>query len=161
MAWDAFLTVEGITGESKRAGHEGQIPIIAFSFGGTNPSSVGVGSGGGTGTVALSSFNITKKTDASSAELFQQMCQGVHFPTAEITMYKSGGEEALAFLGYTFEEVYVDSIQWSGAEGGDNIPMENVTFSFGKVTIEYVEQNPDGTAGGVHAGSWDVRTRTP
>ena len=160
MAWDAFLTVEGISGESQRSGHEGQIEIIAFGFGGSNPSSVGVGGGGGTGTVSLSSFNITKKTDASSAELFQKMCQGTHYPTAEITMYKSGGDQSLAFLKYQFEEVYVDSIQWSGASGGDNIPMESVSMSFGKVTIEYVEQNPDGTAGGSHAGSWDLRTRT-
>ncbi len=159
MAWDAYLTVEGVSGESQRSGHEGQIEIIAFSFGGSNPSSVGVGGGGGTGTVNLSSFTVTKKTDASSAELFQQMCQGVHFPTAELTMYKSGGAAALPYLVYKFEELYVDSIQWSGSEGGDNIPMETVSFSFGKVVVEYTEQNPDGTAGGVHVGQWDVRTR--
>ena len=160
-AWDAFLEVDGVSGESQRAGHEGQIELRAFDFGGTNPSSVGVGSGGGTGTVNLSSFNFMKKTDASSAEMFQRMCTGTHFPTATLTMYKSGGDAALDYLLFEFEEVYVDNITWSGSEGGDGVPDESVSFSFGKVVITYNEQNPDGTKGGAHVGSWDNRTGTP
>jgi type VI secretion system secreted protein Hcp len=156
MAWDAYLTVDGVSGESKRSGHEGQIEITSFQFGASNPSSVGTGGGGGTGTVSLSSFNITKKTDAASAELFQHCCTGQHFPTAKLTLYKSGGT-ALDYLVYDFEEVFVDHITWTGQEGGDNIPHENVSFSFGKVSITYAEQNADGTRGGDHVGSWDLR----
>ena len=162
MAWDAYMTVDGVSGESQRKGHEGEIEVISFSFGGSNPSSVGVGSGGGTGTVNLSSFNMMKKTDAASAEMFAHMCSGKHFPTGTVTLYKSGGDAgALAYLVYEFEELYVDNIQWSGSEGGDNIPMESVSMSYGKVVITYTEQKPDGTAGGDHVGSWDVRTGTP
>lgn len=160
MAWDAFLTLDGVTGESQRAGHEGEIELISFSFGANNPSSIGIGSGGGTGTVSLSSFNVMKKTDASSVGMFRASCMGQHFPTAKATLYKSGGEEPLQYLVFDFEEVYVDNIQWSGSEGGDNVPMEAVSFSFGKVTITYTQQNPDGTAGGDFQGSWDVRTGT-
>lgn len=159
MAWDAYLTVEGVSGESKRSGHEGQIDITSFSFGASNPSSVGHGGGGGTGTVNVSSFVITKKTDAASAEMFQKCCQGEHFPTGKLTLYKSGGSGgALDYLVYEFEELYVDAIQWSGMDGGDNVPQEVISFSFGKVSITYAEQNPDGTRGGDHVGSWDVRT---
>ena len=143
MAWDAYLVVAGITGESKREGHEGEIEIISFSFGGSNPSSVGLGGGGGTGTVSLSSFNIMKKTDATSCEMFQAMCTGEHFDEAVLVLYKSGGKAgALPYLVYTFEE---------------NIPMESVSFSFGRIEITYTEQNEDGTAGGDHQGMWDVR----
>ena len=160
MAWDAFLTLEGVKGESQRKGHEGEIEIISFSFGAHNPSSIGVGSGGGTGKVSLSSFNVMKKTDASSVGMFRASCLGQHFPTAELALYKSGGDKPLLYLKFAFEEVYVDSLQWSGAEGGDNIPMENVSYSFGKVEIVYTQQNPDGTAAGDFTGSWDVRTGT-
>ena len=78
MAWDAYLTVEGVSGESKRSGHEGEIEIQSFSFGASNPSCVGHGGGGGTGSVNVSSFSIMKKTDAASAELFQKCCLGEH-----------------------------------------------------------------------------------
>lgn len=162
MAWDAYLTVEGVSGESTREGHEGEIELKAFAFGANNASSVGIGGGGGTGTVVLSSFNVHKKTDAASAELFQHCCTGEHFPTATLTMYKSGGAGgALPYLVYEFEEVYVENISWSGAEGGDNIPEEDVSFAFGKVIITYTEQNVDGTAGGDHVGSWDLRSGRP
>lgn len=162
MAWDAYMTVEGVSGESKREGHEGEIEIISFNFGASNPSSVGVGGGGGTGTVNLSEFSVVKKTDAASAELFQHCCSGEHFPTGKVTLYKSGGGGgALDYLVYEFEELYVSSIQWSGSDSGDPVPEEIVQFSFGKVEITYAEQNPDGTRGGDHLGSWDVRTRTP
>lgn len=162
MAWDAYLTIEGVSGESKREGHEGEIEIISFSFGAHNPSSVGTGGGGGTGTVNLSSFSIMKKSDAASAELFQHCCDGEHFPTGTLTLYKSGGGGGpLDYLVYKFEEMYVTSIQWSGADGGDPVPHESVDFDFGRVEITYAEQNPDGTRGGDHVGSWDVRTRRP
>lgn len=160
--WDAYMTVEGITGESLREGHEGEIELESFSFGGNNISSVGSGKGGGTGTVSLSEFSIMKKTDATSAELFQMMCDGEHFPTGKVTLYKSGGSAGpLDYLVYEFEELYVSSINWSGADGPDPIPHETVSFAFGKVKITYSEQNKDGTKGGDHVGSWDVRTRRP
>lgn len=161
MAWDAYLTVDGVSGESQRKGHEGEIEIISFSFGGSNPSSVGIGSGGGTGTVNLSSVNFVKMTDAASAELFKHMCMGKHFPKAKMTAYKSGGDKPLDYLIFEFEEFYVDNISWSGSQGGSEIPTESVSASFGSVKITYNEQNPDGTKGGAHEGGWDVRTGEP
>ena len=154
MAWDAYLTLEGVSGESKRDGHEGEIEVLSFSFGASNPSGIGVGGGAGTGTVSLSGFNVVKNFDASSAEIFQRCCTGEHFPEAKMTIYKAGGEKALAYLVYDFEEVFVDNVSWSG--GGD-IPTENINLTFGKVTVTYTEQSADGTAFGDHVGSWDVR----
>jgi type VI secretion system secreted protein Hcp len=160
MAWDAFLILDDtVKGESRRAGHEEQIELISFSFGASNPASIGVGSGGGSGTVSLSSFNIMKKTDASSVGMFKACCLGQHFPTASIELYKSGGD-ALLYLKFDFEEVFVDNIQWSGAEGGDGVPLESVSFSFGKVEVTYTKQAPDGTADGDFVSSWDIRAGT-
>jgi len=160
--WDAYLTVDGVTGESQRAGHEGEIEIISFDFSATNPSSVGIGKGGGVGAVNLSSFNVMKKTDAASADLFKHCCSGKHFPTAKVTLYKAGGDGgALDYLVYEFEEVYVDHIQWSGAEGSDGIPSESVSFSFGKFVVTYNQQDEKGAKAGSFMGSWDVRTKTP
>lgn len=160
--WDAYLTVEGVESESLREGHEGEIEVLAFQFGGSNISSVGQGGGGGTGVVSLSEFTVQKKTDAGSAELFKHMCTGEHFPTAKLTLYKSGGSAGpLDYLVYDFEEVYCTNISWSGAEGGDPVPHEAVSFSFGSVLVTYKIQGEDGTAQGNKTGGWDVRTRTP
>ncbi len=162
MAWDAFLTVDGVQGESRRKGHEGEIELLSFSFGASNPSSIGIGGGGGVGKVSLSAFNLMKYTDASSAELFKQCCSGKHFPTAKVILYKAGGEGGpLDYLIYEFEEVYVSDIQWSGSEGGDGIPVESVSFNFGKVVVTYNQQSESGAKVGSFMGSWDVRMGTP
>ncbi len=158
MAFDAFMKFDGITGESQDHEHKGEIELLSFSFGGSNASSVGRGQGGGAGKVNLTSFNVMKYTDATSPQLFQKMCQGAHFKTVKVTLRKAGGDKPLNYLVYDFEEVFVDNMQWSGSTGGDDTPMENLSFSYGKVVITYTQQKADGTAAGNQVGGWDVRS---
>lgn len=154
MAMDAFLELDGVEGESTRKGFEGKIALINFSMGAHNPSSIGDGGGGGKNKVTLSPFNIMKQTDKASAALFQACCKGSHFPKAKVTLHKAGGEEALDFLVYEFEKVYIEDIQWSGSSGGDD-PMENISLAYGKVTITYTPQSETGAKGSPVVASWD------
>lgn len=158
MAFDAFLEIEGVAGESRRKGFEKKIEIFSFSFGASNPTTIGAGSGGGAGKVSLSSFNVMKKTDASSTALFNACCKGKHFTKGSITLHKAGGDSAVDFVKYQFEELFVSSIQWSGSNGGDDTPTESVAFSFGKVEITYTPQNADGSKGTPVVGMWDQRS---
>jgi type VI secretion system secreted protein Hcp len=156
MAFDSFIKFPGVEGESKRKGFEKQIEILSYSLGASNPSTIGTGGGGGAGKASISSFNFMKKTDITSPILFQTCCQGGHFDKVSVTLNKAGGKAAVDFLKYEFEQVFVDSIQWSGSSGGDDTPMESVSLSFGKVVITYVGQNPDGTKGATKVGQWDL-----
>ncbi len=157
MAFDAYLKLEGVDGESKNELAEGQIEVIGFSFGGQNQSSVGVGGGGGAGTVSLSSLNIMKKTEAGSAVLFQHLCTGQHFDTGTLTLYKSGGDAgALPYLTLNFKTMFCDSIQWSGSQGGDDVPSESVSFAFNAVEFKYKIQDEKGNATGEKVGAWDI-----
>lgn len=155
MAFDAFLELEGVKGESVRKGHEGHIELMSFSFGANNPTTIGSGGGGGAGKVSLSPFSVVKATDAASPIIFQNCCQGKHFPKATLTLYKAGGEEAVDYLKYEFEKVFVEDVNWSGASGGDDRPMESVAFAYGKVTMTYTPQSESGTKGSPVVGSWD------
>ncbi len=157
MAFDAYLEIPGVDGESKNELAEGQIEVIGFSFGGQNQSSVGVGGGGGAGVVSLSSLNIMKKTEAGSAVLFQHMCTGQHFDTGKLTLFKSGGDGGpLPYLTLHFRTMFCDSIQWSGSQGGDDIPSESVSFAFEAVKFEYAVQDEKGNAKGTKEGMWDI-----
>ncbi len=40
------------------------------------------------------------------------------------------------------------------------LPMEQISFNYAKVTIEYHEQKDDGSLGGVKTHSYDVKTGT-
>ena len=160
MAFDTFLKLSGVDGESTRKGFEKQIEILSFSLGASNPTTVGSGSAGlSGGKVTVSSFNIMKKTDCASPVMFQKLCIGDHFDTANVVLNKASGEKssALAFLKYDFEQVFVESIQWSGSTGGDDTPTESVSFAFGKVTITYTQQTAGGTAGKPVVAKYDIQ----
>jgi type VI secretion system secreted protein Hcp len=159
MAFDAFLKLDGVTGESKDAKHTGEMEIFSFSFGAANSTTIGSASGGaGGGKASFHPFSFMKKTDKASPVLYQNCCQGVHIATGALTLRKSGGTP-LEYLKWKFKELFVDSIAWSGASGGDDAPMESVTFVYGQMTIDYQPQNAQGQAeGGAVHGGWDVTT---
>jgi type VI secretion system secreted protein Hcp len=162
MAFDAFLKIEGVDGESTRAGFEKQIELLSFSWGASNSVTMGsAGGGGGGGKASVSSFNCLKATDAASPTLFQGCCAGKHYPKAKVTLRKAGGDAPVDYLVYEFEKVYVDSIQWSGSSGGDDRPTESLGISFGKVTVTYTGQSATGAAASPVVGSWDLTLVSP
>jgi type VI secretion system secreted protein Hcp len=161
MALEAFLKIEGIPGESRKQGHADEIDILSFSFGASNPTTVGKGTGAGASQVSISSFNIMKSTDLSSTALFLRCAKGEHIPTALVTLRKAGGTNPLEYLQYKFTKVYVDNIQWSAASGGDDMPTESLSLAFEKVEIVYSSQADDGTAKKTVGSGWDIPSGTP
>jgi type VI secretion system secreted protein Hcp len=166
MAFDTFLKIEGpeVKGECTAKGFEGQFEIYSFSWGASNPVTIGSGSTGvSAGKVSISSFNVMKKTETASATLFSAICTGQHFDKATVTLRKATGESGgqAMFLQYIFENVMVESIQWSGSTGGDDTPTESLSFAFGKVSITYMKQGAKvGTLAVGGTASWDQTTVT-
>ena len=167
MSFDTFLKFTGgndVTGESTAKGHEGEIEIYSFSFGASNPTTVGSGSTGlSAGKCSLSGFNAMKKTELSSCKLFSACCAGQHYEKACVQLRKAtgvaGGQQT--FLQYDFEDVLIESIQWSGSTGGDDTPTESISVAFGKVTITYSTQDDDsGAMTPKGNASWDQTTVT-
>jgi len=161
MAFDTFLDIAEVPGESTAKGMEGKIEIYSFSWGASNPTTVSSGATGlSAGKVSISSFNVMKKTEKSSPKLFQACCAGKHFATAKVTMRKASGDAGQkAFLTYTFTDIMVESVQWSGSSGGDDTPTESVSFAFAKVAVSYQQQDSKGgSVGNAVDASWDLTT---
>ncbi|WP_165230993.1 Hcp family type VI secretion system effector [Aquisphaera insulae] len=159
MAFDTYLKIDSVDGESQQSNHEKWIEIYSFSWGASNPTTVGPGSGGlSAGRVSVSSFNVMKKTEASSATLFAACATGKHFKDATVEMSKATGDGGQkVFLKYVFSDVLIESIQWSGSTGGDDSPTESLSIAFAKVAINYFKQ--DETTGAMApAGdaTWDL-----
>ena len=166
MAYDAFMWLKGGAPEAKGETTDktykdkNAFEIYSFSWGASNPVNIGSASGGaGAGKVSISSFNIMKKTDSASPALFLNCCKGQHFTEGHVVLRKAGGD-ALEYLTYDFEEVFVESVQWSGSSGGDDTPTESVSFAFGKVDLKYTPQKGKGEKGTAIPASWDIRQNT-
>jgi type VI secretion system secreted protein Hcp len=162
MPFDSYMKITGpdVNGEATAKEMEKYIEIYSFSWGASNPTTVGPGSSGlSAGRAAVSSFNVMKKSETSSANLFAACCGGQHYKKADVYLRKATGVDGgqKTFLKYSFEDVMVESIQWSGSSGGDDTPTESVSMAFAKVTIEYYKQAEDtGSMTKVGNATWDL-----
>ena len=161
MAYDAFLKLDGVKGETTDAGMAGATEVYSFSWGASNPVTIGSQStGSGGGKVSLSSFSFMKKLDSSSPTLLKNCCTGTHFATGSLELRKAGGEQAV-YLKYDFEEVYVESYQVSGSSGGDDTPTESLSVTFKSILMTYSQQGAGGKMVPGKPAGWDVTTNKP
>ncbi len=134
--------------------------IYSFSWGASNPVNIGSqGGGASAGKVSISSFNVMRKNDKASPKLFQTCASGGHFGKATVVMRKSGQDAKKAgeaFNIYKFKKVFVESVQWSGSAGGDDVPTESVSFAFGAVEMEYKPQDATGKLGTAVTATWSL-----
>jgi type VI secretion system secreted protein Hcp len=158
MAFDTWLKLDAIDGEGTATGFEKQIEIYSFSWGASNPVTVGAsGRGIGASKVSISSFNIMKKLDSASPHLFEKCCTGTHIKQVTVTMRKAGGKQEI-FHKLEFETCMIESVQWSGSSGGDDTPTESVSIAFLKVDLGYAKQKKEGGVEGMVTKIWNLAT---
>jgi type VI secretion system secreted protein Hcp len=153
MAVDMFLKLD-IAGESRDDKHAGEIDIASWSWGMTQSASTHMGSGGGSGKVAVNDVQITKFVDKATPNLHLACCTGKHYPQVLLTIRKAG-DKPVEYYKLTMEEVLISSIQ-IGGHGGDDRLTESVTLNFAKFKEEYTPQKADGTGDAAVEGSFDI-----
>lgn len=134
MAFDAFLKIEGIDGESSNVKHKGEIEVLSFSWN-LKQSISSVGGGGGAGKTEVSDFNIVKHIDKASPQLMVAVCSGEHFRDALFTVEEPRGARGggAAFLKIKLSDVLISSFQTGG--GGSDQPMDQVSLNFAKIDV--------------------------
>ena len=149
MPFDAFLKIDGIEGESLDAKHKNEIDVLSFHWGITNPER---------GRARIQDFQVVKSIDLASPAIFDAVCSGDHIKEVQFTLRKAG-EGQQDFYKIHMEEVLISSQTPAGSTGGDAIPMEQVSFSFLKVEVEYRQQDPKGQLGDWVKSSCSPRNR--
>jgi type VI secretion system secreted protein Hcp len=142
---DYFLKIDGVPGES--VGKPGEIDLLAFSWGETQPGTAGQGGGAGAGKVAPQDFHFTKLVDKASPMLFVSCATGAHIKSAVVTARKAGGKQE-DYLIFKLSDVLISSYQTGGSAGSDVVPTEQFSLNFVKLEVAYKEQKADGTLGG-------------
>ena len=142
---DYFLKIEGVPGES--IGKPGEIDLLSFSWGETQPGTAGQGSGSGAGRVQAQDFHFTKRIDKSSPMLFVGCATGQHIKSATVTARKAGGKQE-DYLIFKMSDVLISAYQTGGSSGSDLVPTEQFSLNFVKLEVAYKEQKPDGSLGG-------------
>jgi len=153
--FDAFLKVEGAPGESKDEKHVDWIEITNFNHGVSQAFSTTVSSAGGATAerADFTTFNITKLVDKASPKLFEACFTGRHIKEVVIEVFRAGGNKE-KYLDVKMEKVLIANFTQGG---GDEFPVENVSFAPAKIVMTYIQQKrEDGTGGGQVTAGWDL-----
>ena len=150
MAFDAFLKIDGIEGESSDKTHKGEIEIESFSWGAANTGTGSVGGGAGAGKVSFQDFHFTMPISKASPALMQACATGKHFPTATLTCRKAGGSQ-VEFLKIKLADILVSSYSNGGSNGvdikQDELPVvDQLSLNFVKIDFLYTVDHTAETA---------------
>lgn len=151
---DYFLKIDGIVGESQDSKHKGEIQLESFSWGETQQAAAARGAGAGAGKVAMHDFHFAMKVNKASPHLMLACASGQHFKSAVLTARKAGKEQQ-EFLVYKFTDLLISSYQTAATV--DELPVDQIAFTFGQITVEYRSQTPTGALDTPVQAGWDVR----
>ena len=155
MAFDTFLKIDGIQGESTDAKHKDWIEVISYVWGLDQPTSASASTAGGGSTerASFEKLTISKELDKSSPKIALAGAKGTHIKEVKLELCRSGGDK-VKYMEYKLSDVIVSHIKVSGTEG---IPIEHINFDYGKIEWTYTQQRrADGMAAGQVASGWDL-----
>jgi type VI secretion system secreted protein Hcp len=154
MAVDILLKIEGVDGESLIQDHEGEIDVLAWSWGLSQTGTMHSGGGAGAGKVNVQDISFTKYVDKSSPNLIRACCNGEHFAEAVLVVRKAG-KDPLDYFKVTMSPVLVTSVA-TGGSGGEDRLTENVSLNFAKMEVGYTPQKEDGSGDAEVTLKWNI-----
>jgi type VI secretion system secreted protein Hcp len=159
MAFDAFLKISTIPGESTDDKHKDWIEVLSFSHGLHQPSSGARSSGGAASAerVNFQDFSVVKTLDKASPKLFLSCAKGEHIPEVKLELCRATGDKQ-KYMEYKMTDVLISGVRPGGsAHGGETLPLEEVSFNFGKVEVTYTEtDHKTGKPKGDVKANWDL-----
>jgi type VI secretion system secreted protein Hcp len=160
MAFDAFMKIDGIEGESTDDKHKGWIEITSFDTGVTQRSSATASSVGGASSerADFRDFIFSKALDKASPNLSLACAAGTHINNIVVEICRAG-DDPVKFMEYKMTNCIISGVSTSGDDGSNKgaFPEESVSIDYGKITWNYVQQKRagGGAAGNILSG-WDL-----
>ncbi len=159
MAFDAFLKIDGVPGESTDDKHKDWIEVLSFSWGVSQRASGSASTGGGATAerADFQDFSIVKALDKASPKIALACADGTHIKEVIIELCRAGGDK-VKYMEYKMSNAIISSVRPGGsAQGGETLPLEEVSFNYGKIEWTYTQQKrADGSGGGQVAAGWDL-----
>jgi len=156
MAFDGFIKIDGIEGESTDGVHRGWIEITDYDLGlGQKASSTASSAGGASAERAgFAVFSFSKLLDQASPGLALACAAGTHIDSIVVELCRAGTDKQ-RFMQYTFRNCLLSKFATSSDTG---FPRDDVAFVYGQVQWAYTRQNrKGGQASGNTASGWNLQ----
>ena len=113
------------------------------------------------GSVSVSTLQIMKSVDGTSAPLLMKMLAGQSFPHMRVSVYSTDAAVPANTINPLYElylsDVYVSAVSTDDAAGGGP-PVQVISLAYGSISVRVVTLNPDGTIASVNIVGYDQRT---
>jgi type VI secretion system secreted protein Hcp len=160
MAFDGFIKLKDIDGESSDAKHQGWIEISDCTMEILQTVSTTASSAGGAAAerADFSDLRFTKLMDKSTPQLALACAKGKHFDTVNIELCRAGSEK-IKFMTIKLTDCLISFIAMNA--GGD-FPSETIHLNYGQILWTYTQQSRlGGSAMGNVAAGWNRRKNCP
>jgi len=173
-AFDIYLKLDGIAGESTVTGHEKEIVVVSYEQGIDAAHVPPSGGGGGVaGKAVFSGVRFRKPLDKASIPIFLACASGKHLKSARFAFRRVA--TAVDFYKVTLDDVVVTHIvqrAGTGAQyplsfdtlstGADETALlEEASVAYTKIRWEYDSTDASGSPSGVVKGGWDLKLNRP
>ena len=161
MAFDGFIRIKDIDGESTDEKHEGWIEMLSFGHGLNQKISSTASSSGGASSerASFDQFIFTKQIDIASPALALACADGTHIDEVVVELCRAGTDK-VKFMEYKLENCLISNVRVNGGNGGGEgeLPTENVAIAYGKITWSYAKQDRmGGKVSGNMTTGWDLQ----
>jgi len=155
-AFDTYLKINGVDGESTSKGHEKWIDIDSWSWGLANTSSSS-GGGGSVGRAVFEDFSWMQGIDASVVPLFLGVATGKHYADATLDVVKTGGAASSSFFQMIFKDVTLSSLH---TDGNAATLQAAGALRYESVELRYRPQDAKGGSGSWIEGEFSLKNNT-
>lgn len=149
-----YFKLNGVSGESKDAGHQNWIDVDFYSWGTTQPNSMATGGGAGVGKAVFKDLIVQSSFDRATPSLQKFCAQGQHAAEAHLSFFKAGGTP-MEFQNITLKNVFVTSVLIIGMQHG--VAKVQYGFQGSLVEANYWEQQNNGSRGGESMFGFDIK----
>ena len=160
MSASIFLKIDGVTGDSVKAGHEDEIDVTSWSWDMSQQGLAHMGKGAGGGKVSVGDVQVAKKMDQATPSLMMKCCKGEHIPKATITVERAGGDKPLTYMEMEMTNVFVTMVSPSISDN-DTEGHEMISLNFESYQIKVTAQLESGGSGATATAGFDMATGKP
>lgn len=158
-AYNMFLKIEGVDGESTDDKHKDWIEVLSYSHGVSQPGAI---QGGGGGTITRpehEEISIVKEIDKATPKLNLFCCNGKTFGGVQIELCRAADKET--YMKYTLYDAIISAVKLKGEpQTGEDRPTEDVSFVYGKIDWVYTEFDANDNKVGTVETQWDIEANT-
>jgi type VI secretion system secreted protein Hcp len=153
MAIAMFLKVDGATGESQDAAHQGWIDVHRLDWIACQKGNMASGGGGGAGRVNFDDLRVSGFMDKATPALIKHAASGKHLPEVKVSVCKAGGIQ-IEYATFVLKDVIVTKVSTVGS--GVDVGVQ-YCFQAAKIEHHYWTQGKDGTRGAECQMGWDIK----